>query len=90
MRYTINIDRKVKIWVNEEVEVDFDGTEAELKELLEKHGGNIHAVEEFKDLVYLGSEYITETEEHIDPEEGNAGFETYEVREIESDGEKEA
>jgi hypothetical protein len=86
MRYTINIDRKVKIWVNEEIEFDFDGTEAEVKELLEKHGGNIHAIEEFKDLIYLGSEYVVETEEHMDPESENAGFETHELKDIESDG----
>lgn len=85
MRYTINLDRKVKIWVNEEVEFDFEGSEEEVKELLNSHGGNIHAIEEFKDLIYLDSEYIVETEEHITPEE-NADFETHELQDIESDG----
>jgi hypothetical protein len=82
-KYTINIDRKVSVWVNEEIEFDFDGTEAEVKELIQKHGGNIHAIEEFKDLNYNGSEYLVETEHHMDPESENLGFETHEIHDLE-------
>jgi hypothetical protein len=80
-RYTLNIDRKVIIWVNEDIDVDFEGTEEELRELIEKHEGNIHAASELQDMVYLDSEYVVETEEHMS-KEANQGFPTYEIQSL--------
>lgn len=58
-RYIINIDQLYKIWQNNVVEVEFDGTEEELRAFLETQTGsldNLHPE-------YLSSENIIETEE---------------------------
>ena len=82
MRYTINIDRKVKIWVNEEIDFEFEGTEEEVRKLLEKHNGDLDAISEFGDLNYQNYDHVLETEEHMTPEE-NGDWPTYEIKDIE-------
>jgi UDP-N-acetylenolpyruvoylglucosamine reductase len=75
--YTINIDRKTSVWVNEEIEVPFEGTEEELREAIEQNKGNIYEMTEFgsgKNVIVRDYEHIIGTEIHLDD---------YEIRNIE-------
>lgn len=62
MKYRINIDQLMKIWQNNEVIVEFDGTEEELKQFIDDNKGDIAELNP----EYLQSENLIESEELLD------------------------
>jgi hypothetical protein len=61
-KFRINIDLLVKVWQNNELIIEFDGTEEELRAALSDKKGDLSQF----DAEYLESENIIETEEFLD------------------------
>lgn len=62
MKYRINIDQLIKVWQNQELEVEFDGTESELVKYIQDKKGDLAELNP----EYLATENVIETEESLD------------------------
>lgn len=77
-RYRVDIHRHYKVWMAEMLEIDFPGSEEELKMTIAKGDGSLSDIPH--DICY--SEYLFETEELIPRTEGG-GPDPFEIISIE-------
>ena len=57
-KYTLTIDQLFKVWQTNRVEIEFDGTEEELVEIIQEQEGNLDNL----DVQFLDTQTLCETE----------------------------